>query len=186
MKELEKRGGKAKFNKNGDVDEVVWQNAEITDDDLVILQKFPFLSTLDLTGTPITDVGLKHLEGLDFLRHLFLLGTPITDAGVKELESQGHSRLEWLCLDETKVTDKGVKSLESFQRLVMLHLATQGGITDACIDSLIKLPDLREIKLEGTKVTEDGKANLKKANPKIEFIGGPDGAIPPDEAANPN
>ncbi len=180
VKELEKRGGKAEFNRNGDVDKVIWQFAEITDDDLIILQKFEFLDTLDLTGTPITDAGLKHLRGLNWLRYLHLAGTAVTDAGMEELKSQGHHRLEWLCVDDTKVTDKGVKPLEAFERLVMLHLATQGGITDACIDSLVKLPELREVKLEGTKVTEDGIARLKKANPQIELIGGPDAGIPPD------
>ncbi len=185
VKELEKRGGKAEFNKNGNVDKVIWQFAEITDDDLIILQKFTFLDTLDLTGTPIGDAGLKHLRGLDWLRYLHLAGTGVGDAGMEELKSQGHSRLEWLCVEDTKVTDKGVKSLEAFDGMWMLHLAGLPGVTDACIDSLIKLPNLHEIKLERTKVTEDGKARLVKENPKIEFIGGPDG-IPPDVNPNPN
>ncbi len=176
--ELKKRGGKPESNRNGDVVKVEWRGAEVTDNDLVILQKFPFLRELDLTETSITDAGLKHLQGLEYLRYLYLLGTPITDAGVPEL--QGHSRLERLCLDDTLVTDKGVKFLEPLSRLVMLHLATQGEITDACIDSLVKLKNLKEIKLEGTKVTEDGKAKLVKALPEIEFIGGRDGAVPLD------
>jgi hypothetical protein len=176
--ELKKLGGKAEVNRNDNVVEVIWQGPEVTDNHLVILQKFTYLRKLDLTETSITDAGLKHLKGLEWLRYLFLLGTPITDAGVAEL--QGHNRLEQLCLDETLVTDKGVKLLEPLGNLVMLHLATQGEITDACIDSLIKLEQLHEIKLEGTKITEDGKARLVKANPEIEFIGGPDGAIPID------
>ena len=179
LEELKKRGGKAELNKNGNVDKVTWTGPEVTDNDLVILQRFEFLDTLDLTETSITDAGLKHIRDLRYLRYVYLLGTGITDAGVTEL--QGHSRLERLCLDGTKVTDKGVKFLEPLDRLVMLHLATQGEITDASIETLINLPELREIKLEGTKITEDGKARLVKAKPDIQFIGeAEEGAIPID------
>lgn len=174
--ELKKRGGKAEFNKNGDVDHVTLNGPDITDNDLVILQAFPFLSHLDLTETSISDEGLKHLKGLEYLRYLYLLGTSISDKGIPEL--QGHSRLEQLCLDGTLVTDKGVKALEPLDRLVMLHLATQGEITDASISSLVKFPDLREIKLEGTKVTEDGKARLVKALPNIQFVGEGEEGLP--------
>lgn len=179
QEEVKKRGGKAISNKNGDVVEVIWTGPEVTDDHLVLLQKFRLLSKLDLTETSITDAGLKHLRDHEYLRHLFLLGTGVSDAGVPDL--QGHSRLERLCLDDTLVTDKGVKFLEPLERLEMLHLATQGDITDASIDSLIKLQNLREIKLEGTKVTEDGKARLVKALPEVEFVGGPDEGIPTEE-----
>jgi len=178
VEELKKRGGKATFNRNNDVVEVDWAGAEITDNDLVILQKFPYLRKLDLTGTSITGAGLKHLKNLEYIRYLFLLGTNVSDAGVAEL--QGHSRLEQLCLDETKVGDAGVKYLAPLGRLVMLHLQTQGEITDASVETLVKLKDLKELKIEGTKITEDGKAKLVKALPEIEFIGGPDGAIPID------
>jgi hypothetical protein len=62
----------------------------------------------------------------------------------------------------------------------MLHLATEGEITDASIGTLIKLPELREIKLEGTKVTADGKARLVKAKPEIQFIGENEESLPID------
>jgi hypothetical protein len=177
--ELKKRGGKAVKNRNGDVIEVAWQGPEVRDNDLVILQKFPYLRKLDLTETSITDEGLKHLKSLEYLRYLYLLGTTVSDAGIPEL--QGHSRLEQLCLDGTQVTDEGVKALEPLDRLVMLHLATEGEITDACISTLVKFPDLHEIKLEGTKVTDDGKARLVKARPDIQFIGAGEEGLPPME-----
>jgi hypothetical protein len=180
IEEIEKLGGKVQTNRNGNVDKVDLARAgeKVQDGHLVLLQVFPLLDTVDLTGTSITDEGLKHLKGLEYLRYLYLLGTDITDQGVAEL--RGHSRLEWLCLDGTKVTDAGVKHLEGLGRLVMLHLVTQGEITDACIDSLVQLKELKELKIEGTQITEDGRARLEKALPEIQFIGALEEGIPID------
>lgn len=180
IEEIEKLGGKVETNRNGNVHKVDLSLAgeKVQDGHLVLLRVFPLLDTLDLSGTSITDAGLKHLKELDWLRYLYLLGTDVTDAGVPEL--RGHSRLEWLCLDHTKVTDAGVKHLEGVGRIVMLHLVTRGEITDACIDSLIKLPELNEIKIEGTKITQDGRARLQKAFPEIVFIGANEEGIPVD------
>jgi hypothetical protein len=180
IEEIEKLGGKVETNSNGNVDKVDLARAgeKVQDGHLVLLRVFPLLDTLDLTGTPITDQGLKHLKGLNWLRYLHLMDTNVTDEGVAEL--RGHSRLEWLCLDGTQVSDTGVKHLEGVGRIAILHLSTSGEITDASIDSLIKLPELSEIKIEGTQITEDGRARLQKAFPEITFIGVTQEGIPID------
>lgn len=97
---------------------------------------------VDLTGTKVTDAGLKKLSGLTNLTILNLQGTEVTDAGLKSLAE--HKNLSQLNLNATRVTDAGLKELAACMNLVVLEL--------------------------GSKVTDAGVANLRKALPKCKIF----------------
>lgn len=62
-------------------------------------------------------------------------------------------------LSATKVTDQAVAQLASAKQLRLIRLA-ETGITDAALDTLVKLPALESINLYGTKVTDAGVSKL--------------------------
>ena len=83
----------------------------ITDADLVHLELFPQLDTLDVTDRQVTDAGLAHLAGLTNLQRLSLDVAKITDAGLQQLASL--TNLQRLWLDCPQVTEVGIQSLQS-------------------------------------------------------------------------
>ena len=89
---------------------------EFRDADLAVLQAFPELRELNLTGwckemqkNHLTDAGLKHLQALR-AEVLDLDWHNVTDTGLPRLE--GLSRLKRLNLNETPVTNKGIERLQ--------------------------------------------------------------------------
>ncbi len=103
----------------------------------------PLLEELSLAQTLITDAGLNHVAALFSLRKLNVA--------------------------QTQATDNGVQYLSSLPHLESLDLSGNLGITDAAIPFLEKLPQLREVFLDGTSVTAEGlkrlgrKARVKQA-----------------------
>ncbi len=62
-------------------------------------------------------------------------------------------------LSATKITDEGVAQLGSSKNLRLIRLA-ETSVTDAVIDTLLKIPSLESINLYGTKVTDAGVSKL--------------------------
>lgn len=87
----------------------------ITDADLSILGRTPFLRDLDIGETAVTDQGLKHLNQVSGLESLNLEKTSITDEGLAFVKELPH--LETLVLTKTKVTPAGVEKLASMKTL---------------------------------------------------------------------
>jgi uncharacterized membrane protein len=82
----------------------------------------------------------------------------LDDAGFKKLEPVT-SQLVTVDLSATKITDKGVAQLGTSKNLRLIRLA-ETGVTDASIDTLLKIPTLESINLYGTKVTDAGVSKL--------------------------
>jgi ankyrin repeat protein len=61
-------------------------SAELTDTDLIHVQRLPALESLSLQQTIISDDGLRYLHGLTRLKHLNLLETDVTAGGAAELQ----------------------------------------------------------------------------------------------------
>jgi hypothetical protein len=82
----------------------------------------------------------------------------LDDAGFKKLEPVT-SHLVTVDLSATKITDKAVAQLGSSNNLRLIRLA-ETGVTDAAIETLLKIPTLESINLYGTKVTDAGVSKL--------------------------
>lgn len=82
----------------------------------------------------------------------------LDDAAFKKLESVT-PQFVTVDLSATKITDQAVAQLGSSKNLRLIRLA-ETGVTDASIDTLLKLPTLESINLYGTKVTDAGVSKL--------------------------
>ncbi len=82
----------------------------------------------------------------------------LDDAAFKKLEPVS-SKLVTVDLSATKITDQGVTQLSAAKSLRVIRLA-ETGVTDAAIETLLKLPSLESINLYGTKVTDAGVSKL--------------------------
>ncbi|MBO0938168.1 ribonuclease inhibitor [Fibrella sp. HMF5335] len=103
---------------------------------------------LKLSDTQVGDGAMASIAKLKNLQKLHLERTAITDAGLRQLT--GLPYLEYLNLYGTAITDAGLTSLTG-------------------------LKSLQTVYLWQTKTTEAGIANLKKALPNLEVVGGMSG-----------
>jgi internalin A len=131
------------------------------------LRTHPSLRVLYLPQTMVDDSALTSLRELPSLEELSLAQTLITDAGLEHIAAI--STLRKLNVSQTQVTDVGVQYLSNLSHLESLDLSGNLGITDAAVPFLEKLPQLREVFLDGTSVTVEGlkrlgeKARVKQA-----------------------
>lgn len=160
-----------------------------SDEDLAALRRLPAIEIFDLSGTRITDQGLSQLpliwrladldlartrvtgDGLPSLRRFTFLGrldlsdTELTNEGLRNLRGLS---VRIVALDDTSITDQGLAGLES----IWLHGLSlrRTKISDAAIEYLQRQKFLGRLDLDGTEVTEAGKARLRESLPmcKIE------------------
>lgn len=62
-----------------------FSQTNLTDNDLLLLQSFPFLETLILRNTAITDRGFQHLSRFRSLRRVDVTGTAVSRPAITEL-----------------------------------------------------------------------------------------------------
>lgn len=153
------------------------------------LQDLPSLQMLSCyaTGSGFTDESVQHLMRFPTLHELNLGRTEITDDGVVNLASvakQHLPRLEHLYLGQWMLTDRGLKAVAAIPTLRTLHyglsqhvtdegLASLAGsqinelslyttnITDAGVDSLLEMKQLKRLVISRTKITVVGILRLK-------------------------
>ena len=120
---------------------VRFENTDVADHDLKIVQKLRHLQTLNLDNTRITDAGLKHLQKATALEDLDLEGTKVTDEGLEHLS--GLKSLRYLSLNRTDITDAAVAHLTTLPNLRTLHVRSTG-LTITGIEQLrAALPNTR-------------------------------------------
>jgi hypothetical protein len=147
---------------------------ELGDAGLQALRQMPGLTYLDLSGRQGTDknvwtiamsnVGLEAVLSLKDLRELRFACTSI-GVGIEGTKLGEVSMLS--------VTPEWLERLRSLSKLERLKLQGCNRIGDANIATLIAMPSLREVDLQGTAVTEKGAAELKAAKPGIVVYFGP-------------
>ena len=159
-------------------------HSRVTDADLVHLRAFDHFGALNLSDTEISNAGLEHLRPVVAYRFIDLSRTRITDTsslfGNSALKQPSGLRLSgnrvangaifsgrtWcplqeLDLSETDANDQTLKKFpEGLGNLSKLDLSGTN-VTDAGLDSLMRLEGLTSLDLTGTKVTAEGVARLK-------------------------
>jgi hypothetical protein len=132
-----------------------------TDADLVYLEGLHHLKILYLGGGGITDAGLEHLKKLTELRVLILWGNPISGAGSKHLRGLG--KLRHLDLNNTAVTDDQLTYLRDLTGLERIDLANNPQLTGSFLEHVAELPNLKDLVLRGSGITDSALINLKRA-----------------------
>lgn len=112
------------------------------------------LKSLDLRSCrDLSDQGIAHLAGLG-----------------DEVTHQGNLALEHLCLQDCqKLTDQALRYISiGLKNLTKVNLSFCGGVTDAGLQYLAKMPSLRKINLASCdQVTDAGLAHLARGGSRI-------------------
>jgi Leucine-rich repeat (LRR) protein len=120
------------------------------------------LKDLSLAETQVTPVGLAHLSGMTRLRRLILDGAPI-QGGLENLKPlRNLAELRLACPRLTDFSLQPVGEITSLERLSLAGAA----ITDEGLTHLLKLKNLKDLDLRGTKVTPAGVDALQKSLPQ--------------------
>jgi hypothetical protein len=98
---------------------VPFEDVQLDDDDLSVLEGLTEVEHLSLNRTRVTDDALEHLEHLRSLKTLRLVDTEITDEGLEHLMKL--TRLETLDLYRTHVTGAGLQRLRELANLRFLR-----------------------------------------------------------------
>jgi hypothetical protein len=141
----------------------------VTDKGLKELVAIPRLERLSLIGNrKVTDAGLSQLATLTNLEELRLEGGSVTDAVLTKLTAL--TDLRRLALYGTQVTDGGMREIVHFKQLQDFSLVG-GVVSDAGLMELAALKKLEHVVVFLSRMTEEGKMQLKKALPEgVEVI----------------
>ena len=147
---------------------------ELGDAGLQALRQFPALTYLDLSGRQgtdsniwaisISDVGLDAVLTLKELREL-RFGCSSKGIGIEGARFATVSTMD--------VSVRWLEKMKALPKLERLKLQGCSRVDDEAVRALIALPNLREVDLKGTSVTEKGIAELRAAKPKAQIYFGP-------------
>lgn len=140
----------------------------ITNEGIRYLAALPHLRNLDVARSRVTDAGLAHLRDVKTLETLWLPSEGISDTGLEYLSQL--PRLRSLNVsrayrrdsrgEQGYYTDKGIAVLTRCHSLEELGIGSIG-VTDASMESLVRLDNLRNLSLFGcTAVTDEGLRKL--------------------------
>jgi Leucine-rich repeat (LRR) protein len=146
---------------------------ELGDAGLHALRQMPGLTLLDLSGRQGTDsnlwsinmseVGFEAVLTLKELREL-RLGCASVGVGI---EGQRFATVSTM-----NVSARWLERMKALPKLEKLKLQGCNRVDDEALAALTALPNLREVDLKGTAVTEKGVQALRAAKPKIQVYYG--------------
>jgi hypothetical protein len=173
------------------IESINLHSCPVSDEGLAALSRFANLQRLEIVHSKVTDAGLKHLGKLTNLRQLHVASHGTTRHGLgfvdglaklyqldlyEELASNeglAHAgtlkQLKILNLYSGPVDDAGLASLRSLTNLEELTLGGLSSITDASVDSVTGLKNLKQLKVNGTKISEAGMQRLRTALPATQI-----------------
>jgi Leucine-rich repeat (LRR) protein len=131
------------------------------------VKTLPHLKRLNLRGTKITDSTLQLLNRLPFLESLDIGFAQVTDSGIAQLALPN---LKDLSIGGNKLTDAGLQALRQMPGLTSLDLSgaqrTDSGLwsvslTESGLDAISTLKDLRHLRLSGEAISARGLEKLR-------------------------
>jgi len=147
-----------------------FEKNRVADSGLEKLTALKNLERLNLAGNAVKNDGLKLLARFPELREVDLSILAVDDAGLTHLTAV--ATLEWLNVRYSEgfggviITNAGIKSIGKVSGLKSLNLTGARRISDACLSDLESLPQLDELNLSGSGITEAGVKRLRKSLPK--------------------
>ncbi|MDX1946545.1 MAG: LamG-like jellyroll fold domain-containing protein, partial [Pirellulaceae bacterium] len=143
-----------------EIDEVKLVNVPLGKDGLAHVAKLPKLARLSVSGSKVTDPDLSALLASRSLTSLHVGGNPLTAECLKKLRQ--FTGLKSLALDGLPVTDASLAELKKLPNLTHLQLISCEQLTDACGTTLAQLVKLESLRLDGTKLGDEGVQKLSE------------------------
>ncbi len=153
-------------------------HTKVTDEGMEFLAGLKQLKRLSLRGTDVSDAGLKHLTGLEQLTWISLTETRVIGTGLRPFAGR-KSLTIYVASRGAHVTDEKLKALADNEMLYLLTrtsswvkdhptrdedvsgLHLEGApVTDAGLQYLARLANLKSLTLNETKVTGEGLKHL--------------------------
>ena len=173
-----------------DVAFVYLEGPEIDDEIMPVLRRFPNLRIVQLEGTTVTDIALIEVAGISQLNHVSLSESPeITDEGIAllgRLPKLRHARLEGLLISGAnlgQLSHLEILDLDYCPRLgstVLQELCEipnlrnlslyDSHITNACFQDIKGTPNLEELDLSKTRITDGSLTTLVEKFPGIKIL----------------
>jgi hypothetical protein len=142
------------------------RNTALADAELLLLNEHTDLMRLDLGGTKITDAGLQQFKPR-LLCEITVHNTAVTADGLREWLPQ--SRIAELGVDGRQLTPELVDVLVGIPHLQEVQLYG-GEITEAHLELLARLPDLRRIRLCWTSIGDDVVQDFRARHPQYRML----------------
>lgn len=133
----------------------------ITNEAVAKLAGHPSLSVLAFENRSLVgNEGIAAIKDLPKLTDVSLERSEITDEALKSLaESKTILRIR---IPRTKVGDEGVNYLVNAPQLELLDLLECTGVSDACLPTIGKLSKMRNLRVFGRQITDDGMQHIAK------------------------
>jgi serine/threonine protein kinase/Leucine-rich repeat (LRR) protein len=154
------------FRDNEAMQRVNVTGTSVDNECLPVLATMPQLDTLEVSYTKVTSAGFNNFAAMKNLRTLYLGRLNLTNADLQKLPDL--PKLRWLVLDRNKlIDDEGIKLVVA-KCPGLYHLTLrETGITDATIDELLKLPQLKEVSLMRTRTSDGAIKRLSDRNIQV-------------------
>ena len=123
------------------------------------IKAMPNLEWLALGHTEIDGSCLPYLKTLKNLKGLRLDGNQLKPQFIAEIAKC--PQLITLEIEKCKLTDAHVKELANAKSIRTLFISDNQSVTDRSAPYLRAMPNLKELRLHGTKFTKDGVLSLK-------------------------
>jgi Leucine Rich repeat len=134
----------------------------LRDEDVAFLKRLTRLESLMLPSADLTDAWLVYIEDLKNLKRLQLYDMAITADGLHHLRAL--SNLTTLSLHGTRLTS--IEPLRPHTKITYLCLAYTP-VDDSVLAVLHSWPQLRDLDMRRTNITDAGVAALMKANSQV-------------------
>ncbi len=122
------------------------------------------IGTLVVNGCRISHIGWERISRLGHLSRLYANSCPLSDESLAALAGR-HPELELLNLDGTQLTDAGIEHLLALKQLRFLSFRDTA-VSDEAVPKLAKLTSLKSLGLRNTKLSAAGIDRLRKALPQ--------------------
>jgi len=162
------RGMRALRGADGIVDLNLYFAEQVTDEGMAVIKGWKHLKRLNVRGTKITDTTLEFVASIPTLESLDIGYAEVTDVGLDRLTSM--QSLRELTIGGNKLTDAGVHLLRQLPQLAYLDVGGSQrtdsglwfvGLTDAGVESIATLAELKELRMAGTTISGRSLARLK-------------------------
>ena len=140
----------------------------VDDAGLSLLPKFPVLR--EFTSRGFQDEGFRHIGRCERLEKLWCMYCPDTGDRATEYLS-GLSQLIMYYAGETQITDRSLEVLAGIASLERLEFWGCAGITNSGVAQLTRLPQLREITLDGLARVTPAAAKLFRPHVRVTYFG---------------